>query len=118
MAARFRACIRSAHGLGFTGATTELTTNRLPRQLPIDDCRLRVFETQSRNRLAIHQEEFDMSETRRRLWRRTAAVALLAVGIAGVATSLSQSPNGKWWLGYGNGADNSRYFASRQIDKS
>jgi hypothetical protein len=58
--------------------------------------------------LLIHtQEEFDMSEINRRFWRRTAATALPAVGIAGVATSLSQSPGGKWWFGYGNGADNS-----------
>ena len=28
------------------------------------------------------------------------------------------SPPGKWWTGYGNGPDNSRYFASRQINKS
>jgi quinoprotein glucose dehydrogenase len=40
------------------------------------------------------------------------------VGVAAVATSLAQSSNGKWWPGYGNGADNSRYFASRQINKS
>ena len=32
--------------------------------------------------------------------------------------SLAQSSAGKWWTGYGNGADNSRYFASRRIDKS
>ena len=25
---------------------------------------------------------------------------------------------GKWWHGYGNGADNSRYFASKEINKS
>jgi quinoprotein glucose dehydrogenase len=42
---------------------------------------------------------------------------LLAAGVAVVATSLAQAPNGKWWPGYGNGADNSRYFASRQISK-
>jgi len=35
-----------------------------------------------------------------------------------VAVGLAQSSNGKWWTGYGNGADNSRYFSSRQIDKS
>src|SRR6185369_5329910 len=46
------------------------------------------------------------------------AALLLAAGIAAVATSLAQTSNGKWWTGYGNGADNSRYFASRQIDKS
>src|SRR6185369_5825069 len=46
------------------------------------------------------------------------AALLLAAGIAAVATSLAQTSNGKWWPGYGNGADNSRYFASRQINKS
>jgi quinoprotein glucose dehydrogenase len=35
-----------------------------------------------------------------------------------MTTSLAQSPAGKWWTGYGNGPDNSRYFASRQINKS
>jgi quinoprotein glucose dehydrogenase len=64
------------------------------------------------------EKKFDMSESKRRFWRRTAAFALVAVSIAGVITSLSQSSNGKWWVGYGNGADNSRYFASRQINKS
>ena len=47
-----------------------------------------------------------------------AAFVLLAAGIAGIATNLAQSSNGKWWTGYGNGPDNSRYFASRQINKS
>ena len=58
-----------------------------------------------------------MFESRRRFWRLTAAVALLAAGVAAVATSLAQSSNGKWWPGY-SGPDNSRYFASRQIDRS
>ena len=39
-------------------------------------------------------------------------------GGGAVTTSLAQSSSGKWWHGYGNGADNSRYFASRQINKS
>ena len=60
-----------------------------------------------------------MSDERRRLlWRRTAAFVLFAAGLAMVVTSLAQSSNGKWWPGYGGGADNSRYFASRQINKS
>ena len=46
-----------------------------------------------------------------------AAVGLVAV-LAAVTTSLAQSSTGKWWHGYGNGADNSRYFASKQINKS
>ena len=46
-----------------------------------------------------------------------AAVAVLAAGSATVG-SLAQSSADIWWTGYGNGPDNSRYFASRQIDKS
>ena len=38
--------------------------------------------------------------------------------LAAVATSRAQSSADKWWTGYGNGPDNSRYFASRQINKS
>jgi quinoprotein glucose dehydrogenase len=59
-----------------------------------------------------------MSDSRRRFWRRIAAFALLAACVATVATSVAQSRNDKWWPGYGNGPDNSRYFASRQISKS
>ena len=52
-------------------------------------------------------------------WRsHILAVGLLVAVIAVVATNLAQSSNGKWWPGYGNGPDNSRYFASRQINKS
>ena len=46
-----------------------------------------------------------------------AAVGLAAV-LAAVTTSLAQSSTDKWWPGYGNGPDNSRYFASTQINKS
>src|SRR6187401_3789976 len=59
-----------------------------------------------------------MSESRRRFQRYAMVAALLAAFAAAIATSLAQSPNGKWWPGYGNGADNSRYFASRQISKT
>ena len=59
-----------------------------------------------------------MSESRRRFRRYLTIAALLAAGAAVMATSLAQSANGKWWPGYGNGPDNSRYFASRQINKS
>ena len=59
-----------------------------------------------------------MSDERRLLlWRRTVAFALLA-GVTVVVSSLAQSPNGKWWPGYGGAADNSRYFTSRQVNKS
>jgi quinoprotein glucose dehydrogenase len=54
-----------------------------------------------------------MSESRRRFSRDATIVLLLAV-----VSSLAQAPSGKWWPGYGNGADNSRYFASRQITRS
>jgi hypothetical protein len=46
------------------------------------------------------------------------AVAALVTGIAAVATGMAQSSTDKWWPGYGNGADNSRYFASQQISTS
>ena len=36
----------------------------------------------------------------------------------GRASPRAQSSADKWWPGYGGGPDNSRYFASRQIDKS
>jgi quinoprotein glucose dehydrogenase len=55
-------------------------------------------------------------------WRHAAALLAVAAGAAAGATGLAQSPGGTsrdlWWTGYGNGADNSRYFASRQIDRS
>jgi len=40
---------------------------------------------------------------------------MLAAAVSAKPTSMAQSD--KWWPGYGNGPDNSRYFASRQIDK-
>ena len=59
-----------------------------------------------------------MSSSIWRFWRHITAAAVLAAGVAAVATSVAQSRDDKWWPGYGNGADNSRYFASRQINKS
>src|SRR5678816_2233829 len=59
-----------------------------------------------------------MSESRRRFRRYATAAAILTAGIAAIVTTLAQSSGGKWWPGYGNGADNSRYFASKQINKS
>ena len=55
-----------------------------------------------------------MQQNRWRLW---GYVAALAVGVGGV-TGLAQTSADRWWIGYGNGPDNSRYFESRQIDKS
>src|SRR6185436_11965283 len=54
----------------------------------------------------------------RRFRRYTTTAVLVAAAVAAIATSLAQSPSGKWWPGYGNGADNSRYFESKQINKS
>jgi len=59
-----------------------------------------------------------MFESRRGSWRHATLAVALAAGAAGGAPGLAQSAGDKWWTGYGNGADNSRYFASRQIDKS
>ena len=58
-----------------------------------------------------------MAQRKARWWWHMGAVAVLAAGLAAV-TSLAQSSTDKWWPGYGNGPDNSRYFASRQINKS
>ncbi|HXS93012.1 MAG TPA: PQQ-binding-like beta-propeller repeat protein [Candidatus Limnocylindrales bacterium] len=45
----------------------------------------------------------------------------VVVGVAAIAAAISgtaQSSKDKWWPGYGNGPDTSRYFASKQINKS
>ena len=47
-----------------------------------------------------------------RPWRRSSRSGLIAIAPA------AQSSTDKWWPGYGNGPDNSRYFASSQINKS
>jgi quinoprotein glucose dehydrogenase len=49
--------------------------------------------------------------------------AVIIAGAAAAATTVpqfgaAQSRGDTWWPGYGNGADNSRYFPSRQITKS
>jgi quinoprotein glucose dehydrogenase len=49
--------------------------------------------------------------------RPPAATIAIAAASIGLATVLAQSRGDKWWPGY-SGADNSRYFASRQIDKA
>jgi quinoprotein glucose dehydrogenase len=59
-----------------------------------------------------------MSHNRWWFWRPvTAAVAAVASIVAGAA-ALAQRSGDTWWTGYGNGPDNSRYFASRQINRS
>ncbi len=45
------------------------------------------------------------------------SLSLLAC-LAVVVATRAQTGGDKWWTGYGNGADNSRYFTSRQINKS
>src|SRR3990170_8455502 len=50
--------------------------------------------------------------------RRSPVVAVAMLAAVVVSTSLAQSSADKWWPGYGNGPDNSRYFASKQINKS
>jgi len=51
-------------------------------------------------------------------FRYLIAAAALAAGIAAVTVGQAQSNTDKWWPGYGGGADNSHYFASRQITKA
>jgi quinoprotein glucose dehydrogenase len=62
-------------------------------------------------------EECWMS-SRCKIMRRVAALAGLALGLAAIAPGRAQSLPDRWWPGYGNGPDNSRYFASRQIDRA
>src|SRR5512145_2397974 len=59
-----------------------------------------------------------MFQNSRRFRQPLVVILGLSAGIAAVATGLAQSSAGKWWTGYGNGPDNSRYFASKQINKS
>ena len=51
-------------------------------------------------------------------WPFRRLVTGVAAGVLVVATSLAQPATDLWWWGYGNGPDNARYFASRQIDTS
>ena len=53
-----------------------------------------------------------------RFRRRLAALGALTAGLAAVAMSMTQSAGDLWWTGYSNGPEASRYFASRQINKS
>ena len=57
-----------------------------------------------------------MLETGWQLRRYVVALVGLAAGVGAMPTSVAQSD--KWWPGYGNGPDNSRYFASRQINRT
>jgi len=59
-----------------------------------------------------------MAQSGWRFRRSLAAVVGLASGAVLVTTGVAQRSTDLWWVGYGNGPDNARYFASRQIDKS
>jgi quinoprotein glucose dehydrogenase len=59
-----------------------------------------------------------MSQTRSRKRRYFQTAFGLAAAFAAVVATRAQSSPDKWWPGYGNGPDNSRYFASKQINKS
>ena len=53
-----------------------------------------------------------------RLRRYLVAAVALVAGVAAITVSQAQSRSDQWWPGYGSGPENSRYFASRQINKS
>src|SRR6185503_4676330 len=53
-----------------------------------------------------------------RSWFRRSFTVGLGLAAAAVATVTVRSATDKWWPGYGGGPDNSRFFASRQINKS
>src|SRR5690348_5604187 len=58
-----------------------------------------------------------MSQTAgRKRWYLQAA--LVAAATFAVVISSAQPSGDKWWPGYGNGPDNSHYFASKQINKA
>ena len=57
-----------------------------------------------------------MAQSGSRFGKNLAAIVALAAGIA--AISMAQSSDDRWWTGYGNGPDSSRYVASRQINRS
>ena len=50
--------------------------------------------------------------------RHAALTGALAMTVAAAVATMAQSSGDKWWTGYGNGPDSSRYFASAQIDRS
>ena len=59
-----------------------------------------------------------MSKRKSQFRRRVAGLTAVLAGMAAAITSLAQSPADQWWIGYGNGPDNSRYFTSSQITKA
>jgi quinoprotein glucose dehydrogenase len=56
-----------------------------------------------------------MPHSRSASWGYILAFAALVACAAAVVTTTAQSPADRWWTGYGNGPDNSRFFASKQI---
>jgi quinoprotein glucose dehydrogenase len=70
------------------------------------------------NTRCVGYDTAPMTQSSSRVWRRVPAIAALAACAAAVATLGAQSSGGKWWPGYSGGADNSRYFESKQINKS
>jgi quinoprotein glucose dehydrogenase len=59
-----------------------------------------------------------MVQNHTRPWWVLSAAAALTAGTAALTTLGAQSSGDTWWPGYSGGPDNSRYFASRQINKS
>jgi quinoprotein glucose dehydrogenase len=57
----------------------------------------------------------------RQSWSRRSVIRAglgLAAVVAAVASGMGQANTDKWWPGYSGGPDNSRFFQSRQINKS
>src|SRR5438132_1527729 len=61
---------------------------------------------------------FVMSQGNRLFRKYLVAAVAVAAGVVAVTVGQAQSGADKWWPGYGGGADNSHYFASRQINKT
>src|SRR5689334_6874647 len=59
-----------------------------------------------------------MSEINAPSSRYLLVLAAIAAFAAAIATTTAQSSTDKWWTGYGNGPDNSRFFPSRQITRT
>jgi quinoprotein glucose dehydrogenase len=57
-----------------------------------------------------------MSPSRSHRWRSLLPFAALAACSA-LAITTAQSPTERWWTGYGNGPDNSRYVPSTQVTR-
>jgi quinoprotein glucose dehydrogenase len=57
-----------------------------------------------------------MQQGRSRVGRQLSALVVLAAGLGAGVSVVAQSSADRWWVGYGNGPDNSRYFDARQID--